>query len=145
MIKSRKNAWICVVSTVLALLMFYVLDVRADDKAEQLRFTYKQDAATLSVATGWELHWSDVSGSGYVKAVDIPKPAGQAGPAFQTEAALTVTGNPGDTVTKYFVLRTVDGAGNVTGWSNEVSYAFDIPVVMQPPYEFTVEVVIQPQ
>jgi hypothetical protein len=58
---------------------------------------------------------------------------------------LTVTGNPGDTVTKYFVLRAVDAAGNATGWSNEVSIGFDIPIVMNPPYEFTVEVIVQPQ
>jgi hypothetical protein len=132
----------------LLLILFMVFAIAftafADDKVETLRFTYKQDAATLSVMSGWQLHWSDVSGSGYVKALDVPKPAAP-GPSFQTEAALTVTGNPGDTVTKYFVLRAVDAAGNATGWSNEVSIGFDIPIVMNPPYEFTVEVIVQPQ
>jgi hypothetical protein len=56
----------------LLLILFMVFAIAftafADDKVETLRFTYKQDAATLSVMSGWQLHWSDVSGSGYVKA-----------------------------------------------------------------------------
>jgi hypothetical protein len=143
--RSKKAFWISIISTVLAALTFFALEAKAADKVDTLRFTYKQDPATLSVLVGWELFWGDAAGGPYVKALDIPKPAGTTSTVFQSEGTLTVSGNPGDTVKKYFVIRPIDANGNFPAWSNEVMVDFPIPVVMQPTYEFTVEIITQPQ
>lgn len=125
----------------LLVLLFCSLGL-AGDKVEVLKFEWEQDAESLAIMTKWELHWSDVAGSNYLLATEIPKPPDATGPTFYSDTTLTVTGIPGSTVTKYFVLRACTPT-ECSGWSNEVSYGFKIPV--GAPFNVKVQVVVIPQ
>lgn len=126
---------------ILIALLFFTT-VMAIDRVEVLKFQWEQDAETLAVMTKWELHWSDVAGANYILATNIPKPVDATGPTFYSDATLTVSGAPGSTITKYFVLRACIDA-ECSNWSNEVAYNFKIP--LKPPFNVQVQFVVIPE
>lgn len=111
---------------------------------KSLTFQWEQPDTDLSTLTGWSLYMSSVTGSGYVKIVDIPYVAG-GGPTFTTEKILTVTGAPGATVNRFFVL-TANGVGGVSSVnSNEASYGFAIPYpIPAAPFNLIIKVTVIP-
>lgn len=132
------------------LLMFLLIPVfgftAATDQPvnKSLTFQWEQPDTDLSTITGWSLYMSSVTGSGYVKIVDIPYVAGS-GPTFTTAKILTVTGTPGTTVNRFFVL-TANGVGGVNSInSNEASYGFTIPyLVPAAPFNLIIKVTVVP-
>ena len=136
------------VSLLVALmLMIPVLGLPATDKvvAESLTFEWEQTEADLADIAGWTLYASDVSGSGYVKVVDIPLTTGTVAAGlttFQSPANLSIVGVSGATVTKYFVLTSRNAINEQSEYSNEVSQAFVIPYGKPAkPYNLKIKVV----
>lgn len=122
------------VSLMVAFLLVLIpaIGMPATDKivAESLTFEWEQLEADMADIAGWTLYASDVSGSGYVKVVDIPLTTGivAAGlTTFQSPANLSIVGVSGATVTKYFVLTSKNAINEQSEYSNEVSQAFVIP------------------
>lgn len=111
--------------TILMILIFAV-SAFAADQSKPLTFQWEQ-VGDLQYVTGWSLYWSNVSGSGYVKVVDIPYTPGS-GPTFVSDQTLTVTGVPGSMVKKYFVLTARGNGALESGYSNEVGEDFAIPL-----------------
>lgn len=94
--------------------------------SKSLTFQWEQPV-DLGYINGWSLYSSPTSGSGYEKVVFIPYVPGDPNTTFTTETVLIVTGPPGTTVQRYFVL-TANGKGGLESvYSNEVSEPFDIP------------------
>lgn len=133
--------------TVLAVmfLLIPVFGFAADQPVNKsLTFQWEQPGTDLTSITGWSLYMSSVTGSGYVKIVDIPYVAGTV-PTFTTTKILNVTGAPGATVNRYFVL-TANGLGGVFSvYSNEASYGFAIPYpVPAAPFNLIIKVTVAP-
>jgi hypothetical protein len=126
-------------------LLVPVFGFAADQPVNKsLTFQWEQSDTDLASITGWSLYMSSATGSGYVKIVDIPYVAGS-GPTFTTATVLDVTGAPGETVNRYFVL-TANGLGGVNSvYSNEASYGFLIPYpVPTAPFNLILKVTITP-
>jgi len=127
----------------LLVLLFLLIPVfgTAADLSKSLTFAWEQD--NPEYITGWSLHWTPTAGSGYVKVVDIPYVTG-AGPTFTTSTILAVTGTPGATVNKYFVLTAVGKNGMDSEYSNEATYAFVIPYpTPSAPFNLIITVTVQ--
>lgn len=110
-----------------------------------LEFAWQQPTEDLGGISGWVLYESTVSGSGYVKALDIPYTAGS-GPDFTGEGTILFTGAKGTTVTKYFVLtaKSKDVALGESVYSNETSVSVLIPFG-KPSSPFTFKVNVKTQ
>ena len=108
-----------------------------------LVFEWEQATEDLGGLSGWVLYESNVSGSGYVKALDIPYVAGS-GPTFTSEGTILFSGVKGSTVTKYFVLtaKSNDPAVAESDYSNEASASIVIPFG-KPSSPFTFKVNIK--
>jgi len=94
------------------------------DLSKSLTFAWEQE--NPEYITGWSLHWTPTTGAGYVKVADIPYTTG-AGPKFTSSTVLNVTGAPGATVNRYFVLTANGKNGINSAYSNEATYGFVIP------------------
>ena len=110
----------------------------ADDTTLNLIFTWDQDTTNLD---HWTLYQSDVAGGPYTKVIDIPW-NGQTTEHYTATNSFTVTGNPGDTVTKYFMV-TASSTTEESGPSNEVSQEFLIPAHISAPFSLTITVEVQ--
>jgi hypothetical protein len=125
---------------IIVLMVFTAKLAFAVDNTEVVTFQWDQEDKTNLEA--WEMHWSDTPGGLYSLIANIPY-AGEGILTFESPVSATVSGTPGDTVTKYFVLR---ACGTPAGepykcstWSNEVSYVFQIPVyTFQVPVQFRI-------
>jgi len=108
-----------------------------------LVFEWEQATEDLGGLSGWVLYESTTSGSGYVKALDIPYVAGS-GPTFTSEGTILFSGVKGSTVTKYFVLtaKSNDPAVAESDYSNEASASIVIPFG-KPSSPFTFKVNIK--
>ncbi len=99
---------------------------------KSLTFTWEQPV-DLENINGWTLYWSSVSGSGYVKLLDISYILGS-GPIFTVSTVMTVTGPPGSKVIKYFVMGSNGKNGlNSLTYSNEAHFLFVMPTTTAPP------------
>lgn len=126
-------------------LLIPVFGFAADQPVNKsLTFQWEQPDTDLNTITGWSLYMSSATGSQYVKIVDIPYVAGT-GPTFTTATVLNVTGAPGATVNRYFVL-TANGLGGFNSvYSNEASYGFAIPYpVPTAPFNLIIKVTVAP-
>jgi hypothetical protein len=123
---------------ILILSLLISTPIYSADLNKTIKFGWDQDAETLAVMTKWELHWSETAGGGYVKSTDIPYTGGGTG-SYTSDVPLVISGQVGDTVTKYFVLRACTSA-KCSEFSNEVSQDFVIP--LGAPFTFTIEVIV---
>lgn len=140
-----KKLFFTVLVVMLLLIPVFGFTAATDQPVNKsLTFQWEQPDTDLTSITGWSLYMSSVTGSGYVKIVDIPYVAGS-GPTFTTATVLNVTGAPGTTVNRYFVL-TANGIGGVFSvYSNEASYGFAIPyTVPVAPFHLIIKVTVAP-
>lgn len=125
--------------TLLVLLCLLVIPFVsfAADTIKTLKFGWEYEAGGLAQVSGWGLYLRSTSGGPHEQAIGVPKSS-----TLTTSQTFTVSGAPGQTVRKFFVLDAVDSDGNRSGFSNEVFYDFKIP--MSAPFNLTVEVIIVP-
>jgi hypothetical protein len=134
---------------VLMLLLVPMLGTAAVEKviSESLTFEWDQLEADLPDIAGWTLYMSSVSGSGYVKVVDIPYTVGTVADGttvFVSPANMSISGVSGSTVTKYFVLTSKNAINQESEYSNEVSNAFVIPYgIPTKPFSLKIKVVVK--
>jgi len=110
-----------------------------------LVFEWEQATEDLGGISGWALYESNVSGSGYVKVLDVPYVSGS-GPTFQGEGTILFSGVKGSTVTKYFVLtaKSNDPAFGESEYSNEATASIVIPFGKpSSPFTFKVNVKVK--
>jgi hypothetical protein len=114
--------------------------------AETLTFEWTQSDTTN--LKEWKLFWGDASGGPYTEAAVIPYDPHVAGPIYSSPATLSVTGEQGTNVTKYFVLVACGDIPQADGSteylcskdSNEVSNKFWIPAgVFSVPVNFQIK------
>jgi len=110
-----------------------------------LVFEWEQATEDLGGISGWVLYESSVSGSGYVKVLDIPYVSGS-GPTFSSDATILFSGVKGSTVNKYFVLtaKSNDPAYGESEYSNEATASIVIPYGRpSSPFTFKVNVKVK--
>jgi hypothetical protein len=115
---------------ILMLTLWVALPVAAQTsqtKAEELTFEWEQATADLSILKGWTLYEAPTAGGPYTKVADVIYVPGSV-TAFSSTSTLSVTGAGGTTVNRYYVLRSVNIENAESPNSNEVTYAFVIPV-----------------
>jgi hypothetical protein len=103
----------------------------AAEVSETVTFAWDHD--NPAAVKNFEMHWGVTAGGPYAELAVIPKSG--AGPGYESPVGAVVTGSPGTTETRFFVLRACgdipqEGGGTVyecSTWSNEVSHAFWIP------------------
>jgi len=127
---------------VLSILIF-ATPAMAVDFSKSITFAWDQAATDLPNLAGWGLYVMTASGGTKPAAIAVPYTTGN-GP-FQASQSFTVTGMPGSTVRRYFVLDAVSRNGNRSGYSNEVFYDFVIPNAdVTTPMSLTVTATIIP-
>ena len=131
-LKNWKN-WLVIAAITPLMLLAFGGFVSAAETVKTVTFAWDQDDVTN--LTQWEMHWSVTAGGPYIKVATILYNEGSPAGAFESPVEATVTGNPGTTETRYFVLRACgdlpqEGGGTVyecSDDSNEISYGFWIP------------------
>jgi hypothetical protein len=100
----------------------------AAEVTTERRVEWEQDQETFDSMDHWELLMGDAPGGPYVKVTDIGKPTSPpTGGIYVLEPVeITVTGQMGKTVTKYFVMEAVTADGVRSGFSNEALSDFKI-------------------
>ena len=112
--------------------------------AQTVKFSWEQTATDMPSLGKWTLYWSDTATGTFAKLADIPYTGG-AGPTFNSEQPLTVTGQPGQQVTKYFRMTAWSKNGKETGPSNTASGAFAIPFRdVTVPQSVTIQINVEP-
>jgi hypothetical protein len=116
----------------------------AADYNKSLTFAWDQASTDLPNLKEWGLYVMTASGGTKPAPIVVPYTTG-AGP-FTASSTFTVTGLPGATVRKYFVLDAVNKSGvRSVGYSNEVFYDFQIPYSpVNTPMSLTVTATISP-
>jgi len=115
----------------------------AADLNKSLTFSWNQTSTDLPNLQGWGLYVMTTSGGSKPAPISITYTGGN-GP-FTTASAFTVTGNPGETVRRFFVIDAVGKNGARTGFSNEVYYDFVFPFAdVTTPMSLTVTVTLNP-
>ena len=130
---------------VIVFLFLFIGWANAAEVTTSRKVLWEQDEATLTVMDHWELFWSDTAGGPYIKITNIVKPTQPPTGGIYTldPIELTVSGQMGKTVTKYFVMQAVMPEGEVSGWSNEASSAFKI--AMGKPFNLIINVYTVPE
>ena len=103
-------------------------------QAESYTVTAQWEQQDTTNLKEWKLFWSETSGGPYVEIMIIPY-SGSGGPIYTSPASVSVNGNQGTTVTKYFVMIACGDIPVETGGteykcsddSNEASYNFWVP------------------
>lgn len=109
----------------LLIVLLFTGSVFADDFTKSLTFAWDQATSDLPNLQGWGLYVMTSSGGTKPAPINVAYTSGT-GP-FTATQSFTVTGTPGSTVRRYFVLDAVSRSGNRSGYSNEVFYDFVIP------------------
>lgn len=131
----------------LVLVFVFVSIAWADSTVKTLTFEWTQEDTTN--LKEWKLFWSDTSGGEYTEAATIIYDPEIPGPVYTSPEILTVSGEQGTHVLKYFVLRAcgdvpTESGGTeykCSGDSNEVSHKFWIPAGMfSVPINFSIKV-----
>ena len=109
---------------VIAILLVTSLGFAADFN-KNLTFAWDQASTDLPNLQGWGLYIMTTSGG--TKPAPIPVTYTTGTGPFTATSSFTVTGNPGATVRRYFVVDAVGKNLVRSGFSNEVFYDFVIP------------------
>ena len=109
---------------IIAILLVTSLGFGADF-SKSLTFQWDQNSADLPNLKEWGVYIMSTSGGAKSSPIVVAYTSGT-GP-FQASQSFTVTGIPGATVRRYFVLDAVGKNLNRSGFSNEVFYDFVIP------------------
>ena len=109
---------------VIAILLVTSLGFAADF-TRNLTFEWGQASTDLPNLQGWGLYVMTTSGGAKPAPIPVTYTTGT-GP-FTATSSFTVTGNPGATVRRYFVVDAVGKNLVRSGFSNEVFYDFVIP------------------
>jgi hypothetical protein len=129
----------------LSLLLFTQASVSAADFQKNLTFAWEQTATDLPNLAKWRLHVRGAAGGPDLTVIDVPYSSG-AGPTFTSAQSFTVTGAPGATVRRYFVMDAVSKGNEASGFSNETFYDFLIPFPgVSAPFGLTVNATVSPQ
>jgi len=104
-----------------------------------LRFGWTQDTTNLD---HWTLYQGSQTGGPYTEILNIPWD-GIPNTTYSALNTFTVTGNPGENITKYFILTSTSTSGTESECSNEVGYVFEFPIIMAAPQSLTVTVEVQ--
>ena len=135
-----------IMAMVVAALLLLVVSAFAVAESTSKNVTFEWSQTGIEYVSGWRLYWGDTSGGPFTPVVDIPYD-GSEKPAYEATTLLTVNGEYGSTVVKYFVLTTL-GKGEEqleSGYSNEAQasfyVAFPSPGV---PVNFTIKVIVSP-
>ena len=125
-------------------ILFFTFPVFANDFTKSITFNWDQNVADLPSLKEWGLYVMSTSGGPKSEPIPVPYTTGS-GP-FISSTSFTVTGVPGSTVRKYFVLDSVSKNGSRSvGFSNEVFYDFVIPFAPTTvPLSLTVKATIVP-
>ena len=116
----------------------------AADYSKPLTFGWEQNLEDLPSLEKWGLYVMTSSNGTKDTIIDVPYTTG-AGP-FQASSTFTVTGVPGSTIRRYFVLDAVSKNGDRSEFSNEVFYDFIIPFSnVTTPMSLTVTALVMPQ
>ena len=127
---------------VIAILLVTSLGFAADFN-KNLTFAWDQASTDLPNLKEWGLYVMTSSGGTKPAAIVVPYTTGT-GP-FTASSTFTVTGTPGATVRRYFVLDAVSKGLNRSGFSNEVFYDFIIPFAdVTTPMTLKVTVTVTP-
>jgi len=111
--------------SMLAVMLLFSTSVMAADFSKQLTFAWEQASTDLPNLQGWGLYVMTTSGG--TKPAPIPVTYTSGSGPFQASQSFTVTGLPGTTVRRFFVLDAVGKNLKRSGFSNEVFYDFVIP------------------
>lgn len=107
------------------LLLVFAVPATAADFSKQVTFGWDQASTDLPNLKEWGLYVMTSSGGTKPAPIVVPYTSGT-GP-FTAASTFTVTGTPGSTVRRYFVLDAVSKNLKRSGFSNEVFYDFVIP------------------
>ena len=110
--------------TTIAMLLLAV-PAFAIDQTMTLDFSWDQASVDLPNLKEWGLYVTTTSGGSKPTPIVVPYTSGT-GP-FLASRDFTVTGLPGTTVRRFFVLDAVSKNGNRSAISNEVFWDFVIP------------------
>jgi hypothetical protein len=122
---------------IVMMLLVVPFTVLAADTTKTLKFAWDYDASQLAQISGWGLYMRAISGGPAEQTIGVQK-----GSTLTTSQTFTVSGTPGQTVRKFFVMDAVSIENERSGYSNEVYVDFKIP--MSAPFNLTVEVIIVP-
>ena len=106
-------------------MLIFAAPAMSADFSKPITFAWDQATTDLPNLQGWGLYVMTTSGG--TKPAPIPVAYTTGSGPFQASQSFTVTGTPGSTVRRYFVLDAVSKSGNRSGYSNEVFYDFVIP------------------
>jgi len=109
----------------MVVMLAFSTSVMAADFAKSLTFAWEQATTDLPNLQGWGLYVMTTSGG--TKPAPIPVTYTSGSGPFQASQSFTVTGLPGTTVRRFFVLDAVGKDTKRSGFSNEVFYDFVIP------------------
>lgn len=127
---------------IIAILLVTSLGFAADF-SKSITFAWDQASTDLPNLKEWGLYVMTTAGGAKPTAISVPYTTGS-GP-FTAASTFTVTGNPGTTVRRYFVLDAVSKNLNRSGFSNEVFYDFVIPAAnVTTPMSLTVTATVTP-
>jgi hypothetical protein len=120
--------------TILAMALLFAVPIFAANKT--LNCSWNQTLPSPNDLAGWGLYQSSTSGGSYTKILDIQYVSQQT--KYTATTAITVP--DGATTTLYFALDAVDGSGNRSAKSNQVTVVidFEAPGV---PINFTITVI----
>lgn len=137
------------------LIMFIPVCLYAAEVSRSITFVWNQEQSDLSSLHSWKLYWSSTSGGPYTPVLDtngnpfeiIYDPNDTDG-EYTASQIMTVTGDPGATVRKYFVMTAVSADDVETEYSNEAvntatgnNYVeFRIPSEVGVPFQLRVTV-----
>lgn len=106
-------------------ILLLTMPVFAADLTMTLDFSWDQATSDLPNLKEWGLYVTTTSGGSKPAPIVVPYTTGT-GP-FLASSDFTVTGLPGSTIRRYFVLDAVSKNGNRSVSSNEVFWDFVIP------------------
>lgn len=134
---------------VLLFVTWFATASHAAEETPTITFAWEQDAASYELLTRWQLGVGDQPGGPYAEFHDIPKGEPADGETHQGAVDIVFTGEVGQTVTRYFILRACTTAedNSCSAWSTEISHAETI--TLGTPQNFrkvsaTVRILINP-
>jgi len=116
--------------SVLAIVLLVYAGGWAAEQNPTITFNWEQDAETFSVLTRWQLGIGNEAGGPYTQFIGIAKSNPINGSTYGGSAEVVYSGTPGQSVTKYFIMRACISGDDTecSAWSNEVAHTVGIPI-----------------